>query len=377
MTHFLGNKGEWSELYVLLKLLSDRELALGGNSKANIASILLPIIEVIRNEQNGKNQYCYDSNNKNNIQISIAGKNKSFIVPIVEFTGNAKKLLKNILDGKVKGTFTVDDDLEIFLRKIGCTRVRENSKSKSDIYVKVHDSRSGFSPLLGFSVKSELAGAPTLLNASGATNFTFKIRNWDSSNTEKVNNIFSKRKKKDGTFAADVKGRIREILRLGGDLEFVKTDNRIFLGNLVLIDSKLPEILACLIKTYYSDSENRVALIDLIETVSTENPCNFIMDFNHQFYNYKIKKLLCESALGMRPAEIWHGTYDATGGYIVVKEDGNLVCYHIYNRNDFEEYLLINNKMETPSSEKHGFGKIYENNGGYFIKLNLQIRFIK
>lgn len=76
MTHFSGNKGEWSELYVLLKLLSDRALALGGNGKANIASILLPIIEVIRNEQNGKNQYCYDPNNRNNIQISIAGKIK-------------------------------------------------------------------------------------------------------------------------------------------------------------------------------------------------------------------------------------------------------------------------------------------------------------
>lgn len=41
----------------------------------------------------------------------------------------------------------------------------------------------------------------------------------------------------------------------------------------------------------------------------------------------------------MTPERHWEGEEDANGGYIVVKQDGSVVCYHIYNRTDFEQYL--------------------------------------
>ncbi|MFZ3272683.1 MAG: HpaII family restriction endonuclease, partial [Lutibacter sp.] len=71
------------------------------------------------------------------------------------------------------------------------------------------------------------------------------------------------------------------------------------------------------------------------------------------------------------------GIYDATGGYLIVKENGEVLCYHIYNRNEFEDYLLNNTKLDTASSSRHGFGEIYKNNGELYFNLNLQIRFIK
>lgn len=40
----------------------------------------------------------------------------------------------------------------------------------------------------------------------------------------------------------------------------------------------------------------------------------------------------------MMPASVWSGIYDATGGYLIVKENGDVLCYHIYNRNAFENY---------------------------------------
>lgn len=75
------------------------------------------------------------------------------------------------------------------------------------------------------------------------------------------------------------------------------------------------------------------------------------------------------------PSKVWTGELDATGGYLVVKEDGEVLCYHIYNRNEFEDYLFANTKLETASSSKHKYGEIYEENGQLFFKLNLQIRF--
>ena len=44
-------------------------------------------------------------------------------------------------------------------------------------------------------------------------------------------------------------------------------------------------------------------------------------------------------------------------------------------RNQFEDYLFANTKLETASSTRHDFGKIYEEGENYYFKLNLQIRF--
>ena len=77
----------------------------------------------------------------------------------------------------------------------------------------------------------------------------------------------------------------------------------------------------------------------------------------------------------MTPSKVWNGIYDATGGYLVVKENGDVLCYHIYNRNQFEDYLFQNTKLETASSSRHEFRKIYSEDGKIYFKLNLQIRF--
>lgn len=92
-------------------------------------------------------------------------------------------------------------------------------------------------------------------------------------------------------------------------------------------------------------------------------------------YEYKFKKFLCAAALGMTPAREWNGRDDATGGYVIVREDGNVLAFHIYNRDMFEDYLIDNTKFETASSSRHGFGTVFEREGSYFINLNLQIRF--
>lgn len=41
-----------------------------------------------------------------------------------------------------------------------------------------------------------------------------------------------------------------------------------------------------------------------------------------------MKVLLIDVALGMTPAKEWNGRYDANGGYIVIRKDGEIVCYH-------------------------------------------------
>ena len=57
-------------------------------------------------------------------------------------------------------------------------------------------------------------------------------------------------------------------------------------------------------------------------------------------------------------------------------KDGDVVAYHIYNRNSFEDYLLDNTCFERGATQKHDYAHIYENDGKMYINLNAQIRFI-
>ncbi|WP_444442197.1 HpaII family restriction endonuclease, partial [Pseudoruminococcus massiliensis] len=151
--------------------------------------------------------------------------------------------------------------------------------------------------------------------------------------------------------------------------------NITFKNNLILIDGVLPEITANLLIAYYKDGYSNV--VSAIEKITQDNPLGYNLDQGHPFYSYKFKKFLTECALGMLPSKMWNGIVDATGGYIIVKEDGEVLCYHLFNRNEFENYLLKSTRFETASTSRHEFGKIYKENNKYYIKLNLQIRFIK
>ncbi len=133
--------------------------------------------------------------------------------------------------------------------------------------------------------------------------------------------------------------------------------------------------MAEMVYSFYTSTNTK--LIDLVADIAIKNPINFDVSEHHPFYLYKVKRLLTDIALGMMPSKVWTGELEATGGYLVVKEDGEILAYHIYNRNDFEDYLFNNTKLDTASTTRYEFGVIYEQDDVQFINLNLQIRFIK
>ena len=112
--------------------------------------------------------------------------------------------------------------------------------------------------------------------------------------------------------------------------------------------------------------------------VAAKNPFGFTGNDIVAFYEHKMKVLLLDAALGMTPSKEWKGRYDANGGYLVVRKDGEIVCYHFYNRNDVEDYLYHNTRFERGSRTRHKFGSLFKGEDGKAcIKLNLQIRFKK
>ena len=57
-----GNKGEWSEIYALFKLLGDQQLYLGNKQIERIQGLVYPIIKILRTESNGDFEYSIQDN---------------------------------------------------------------------------------------------------------------------------------------------------------------------------------------------------------------------------------------------------------------------------------------------------------------------------
>ncbi len=356
-----GNKGEWSEVYTLFKLLGDRELHSGDGQLEKVADLFYPIISILRQESSGEQQYHIQSES-----IRITNGDKEINISIKDFQEKAKILFESIKASRGSASFALPE-IEAFMSSINCDKLKASSKDKSDIRIIIEDIRTGVNPTLGFSIKSQLGSASTLFNASGSTNVLYSItgEKLSAADIEAINSI----KPKKGL----IKDRISALRNKGADICFQRMVSRTFHNNLVLIDSLMPRILDEMIKLYYIEGIS--SLKDIVSKLEESNPLAYDMENGHHFYEYKIKRFLTDIALGMTPAKIWNGHYDVTGGYLVVKEDGDILCYHIYNKNDFEDYLLNNVKFDTPSTSRHGFASIENDGDANTFKLNFQLRF--
>ena len=355
-----GNKGEWSEIYTLFRLLGEGKVH-AGDANMNKLELYYPIINIIR-EENSK--FEYRPNTDSNIIVINENGEEFGRIPMTKFLEESSKLFSEIKS--VKGSSCIPAS-EAFMNEIGCKALKAPSASKSDIQIVIHDLRTGMKPQLGFSIKSQLGSASTLLNAGNTTNLLYQVVGNDltDENIEAINSIESHIP------------RIKAVYDAGCSLKFVDIQHETFRDNLQFIDTCMPCFIGeCLIVDSELDSTSKVA--DVVRNVAERNPLGYKGKNIEAFYEHKMKVLLTDVALGMTPAKEWLGKYDANGGYLVVRKDGEIVCYHFYNRNDIEDYLYHNTKFERASRSRYGFGSLFRGEDGrVYIKLNLQIRFIK
>ena len=213
----------------------------------------------------------------------------------------------------------------------------------------------------------QLGGDSTLLNASKSTNFNFKIEGAQFSD-EEINGINSLNPKRN-----KVIDRVNAIKAKGGKLVFDKVDNPTFYNNLIMLDDGLPSVIASLLLEQLNSGVS--TLKELVNRITEINPLGYDTRQPSPFYAYKVKHLLTSAALGMMPATAWDGKLDANGGYLVVKGDGDILCYHFYDRNRFEDYLFSNAYLERSSTSRHNYASIIkEEDGTLSFKINFQVR---
>ncbi len=75
-----GNKGEWSEIYALFKLLGDKVLHPGNSEVTKIQNLVYPILRILRTEISGNFEYSIEDD-----IVIISGNEEVFRIPIAEF----------------------------------------------------------------------------------------------------------------------------------------------------------------------------------------------------------------------------------------------------------------------------------------------------
>lgn len=351
-----GNKGDWSELYAFLKLLADGRLYCGDGQLNRYDDKFYPILEIFRDDSSNRNTYKVQTA-KNN--ILIAGETVNIEISQERFKQEADFLLRRI---KNMDRNTDLSYIQPFMEMIDNHAVKAKSSDKADIRIVIHNLSTGSKPELGYSIKSKLGADSTLINANkDGTNFIYKIQGISSEQIIAFNALDKFKKK------------FNYLKSIGATISYQQTANRTLHNNLTLLDLGIEKIIADSLLYYYSG--NGRSLAEITEHISKADPLNIACDTDQPMYAYKVKQFLLAFALGVTSSTPWYGNFNANGGYIIVKEDGDIICYHFFDRNDLEDYLFNNTRFETPSTTRHLFGNIYQENGNYFLKLNLQIRF--
>lgn len=359
------NKGEWSEFYVFLNMLKNSRVYAADANLNRLDDVFYVIKKIIRNEGGETYTYVLQEDGEE-IEIFVNGRLQSTIGKDTIFKD--EELIVDALGGESESGTVYIDDIDETISKYHIKNINQNSRSKADITLEIHDYHSGIDQTLPFSIKSFAGSRPTLVNSSKQTNFIYSVEGpMSDDEAVRINTMVNPGGK------ADVMGRVAALRELGCELKFKNVQSKTFEGNLRLVDSSMPEILAELLKARFESGCND--LRSLSEIISKSNPLNYAG--SQPFYKYKISKYLMESFTGMIPSVVWDGYEDAHGGYIVVKRDLEILCLHLNNRNEFEEYLFNSSEFDTYSVTRSEYARVERTLDGYIFKLNLSIRLKK
>ena len=349
-----GNKGEWSEIYVLLKLLNAGSLYFtDDNDKSKVRCYLID--KIIRNDGLKTIEYSID---ENLVAVKINGE-KAATIDTDYLESASRQLFIEILNGK--NSFALPE-FQSILESMDCLFFQSKNKRNPYMSVIMHQKDSITSSQIQFKIMSQIGSAPTVINASRSTNIEYILDgNIDDEIMTAANNYFqsdSSSKIIDGMLYLRTK-KIR--------LMFNKTSNPIFQENLNAIDNKLPSLISDMMLLHYRDGIYRI-----------KKQIDSINQFNR--YNDKertmIEKLLVNYLKGLKTAERWDSREQSDIGIMVVNKDGSLLNYTSADSKEFRNYLINNTKTETPSTKRHDYAYVYKRDGAYYIQLNLQVRLI-
>mgnify|MGYP005881633275 FL=1 len=198
-----------------------------------------------------------------------------------------------------------------------------------------------------------------LLKSDRTTNIVYRVDGISKEQAIKINSIETVDK---------IQKRMVKIRECGGTLSYFNIESKIFRNNLIMVDSKMPEILGCMLLDSYSENVNDCRT--LVDMTCEKNPIGYS---DTSIYQYKVKQFLFSCAAGLTSTTYWDGLYRTDIGFDIVNADGERIAYNIYNRSIFEQYLFNNAFFQQSCMDECDCMKVYYEEGEMYIKLNVQI----
>jgi DNA (cytosine-5)-methyltransferase 1 len=347
------NKGEWSELYTFLYLIDNPNLIVVDENLQQQNNTTFKILEFLLAN---KAKYKLLDNDKL-LKLLDNGESKEYNINCI--AKQHQILLQKILAHKsAKGAFNISEMQVLIEKLLDGHKLKGSSRTKGDLKTLVFDNIKKNNFTISYNIKSNLGAGATLLNASNHTNFIYEITNINDSIMTENNKIKTRRKLID---------KCNFLKSNGAIFNFIKTQSTVFENNLKLIDSNLDKILAKMLILSYKDNEKDIKKL-LLSIIEDETSA--------LYYKKKIGDFANAVTFGMRASEVWDGTNEVNGGILIVTKTGEVYLLDlIYFKSIVDKYLIENIKLESPSSSRYKMFEIYKEDGKYYFKLNLQVRF--
>jgi type II restriction enzyme len=343
--NFTGNRGEWSEPYAFMYLLGNPQLQFCNGSliPAGQNRFQIKTIEMPSNAFGGVVQFSFSGTDV----VANFGQRTS-IVSQSNIRAMTNQLFSTISNSS-QTTFSFHQ-LDNLWNLLLDPEIKSNSTIKYDIKIEIYDVLNKTSKKYGFSIKSNLGSATSLLNASQMTNFTYSLKSKIS--------LTNSTPKKLGKAVKNLQ------------MSLLGADSTVFKANLHQIDPDLEKIIMHSLLEYYGNSRVRYVK-DVLDLVKASNPLSYS---NLSKYDDIFGLFLEATAFGMVPNSLWNKVYGADGGMLVVTQSGDVVFFFLPDQISnaaCKNFLIKYSYFDTASTSRHSFGSII--NGNQF-KLNLLIR---
>lgn len=368
------NKGEWAEFYVMLKLLGEGKLYTADKTLKKKIDSYLDILKIIRQEYD--TQVLEYIVNEDSECVTVKPQNTDTVlasIPIPEFVKQANDLFNGIKSAKGMSVPAPNSVCEfakvIYVGKPKAPAVKALKKQfggKNDIFIEVRDGQTSIVSVMGFSIKSKFGQNPTLFNAGSSSQFLYKISGCDDASMQEFNAISDG----DGRGWRLCKKYISDHSLI---LSYCKTQNPTYDENLYLVRESMSKIMAWCVKDRLIDSTEDNKVKETVERMIIANPLN--VPNPAVYYEKAVKDFLMAGFTGMTAACKWDGREQVNGGYIVVMDDGDVICYHSNDRETFRDYLYRNTYFEYVSAEKYNWSRIIKIDEVYYLPLNISVRF--
>ncbi len=340
------NKGEWSEFYAFLKILSTGRLHILDED--DLTSKELEVVRL------SKNAHSFVPNESGVFRIIPGGSRAKPMVRHLGETAPIKECVAHLL-AHIKassGTFGHTES-ESTATQLGVSVKSEQSRAKGDLGLCFVRPDSGQpSAEHEVSVKSWLGGDPTLFNASHiGTRIIYSVHHVPIDVLRGLSQAKSK-----------PRDTLKAISAAGGTVNFKRFPSAEMNENVKAL--RAGDTLAWLVKFHYAKEARGRTFMD---TAVAQRPLD-----EQRAHKSALREFLRAAALGMTSSRAWDLSMSASDNYLLVDDTGELFC--VLGRSKVEKFLFKLAYVDTPSTTRYDFGYPYETDGGWEIALNFQVR---